>query len=536
MQPRKLKVVFAFFPYGGNGNTASEHPDIRNWLIPVVLKANSDERIQPIAWRKGIDYLDRADTPVTMTRNEAFEWAKSVGADVLVTVDSDNTPDVMLDIDPTAKPFFDTSFDFLYRHWEKGPVIIGAPYCGPPMHPSGYGNENVYVFLWRNFDSTSPVERSKLDQYTREEAAWKIGMEPVAALPTGCIMYDLRILDLIEPPYFEYRYDGDGEACPTCRQHKKGVQAKKSTTEDVFFTRDIALAGCAKLGYNPVYCNWDSWAGHWKPRCVGKPVMLAADQISESFVKIVESGTTANSRLMHVERKRELPRSPFQPTGAQPAKSKPADRVHNTDEEDMSVLQQIVTSEASLRAPRNEKLTIVELGSWTGDSAIAMCEAVNSVCPLEVHCIDHWNGGNEKQRTYAETHDVYEEFRRNIESRGFERLVIPHRDDTVSAASHWGVGNSAPNVDLLFVDAGHSYEECLADILAWIPYLKAGGMICGHDYSHVFPGVKRAVHEVFGFDDVVVLGTMWIVRFTLQIRSRLIAEHDVSRNGVACSA
>jgi hypothetical protein len=39
-------------------------------------------------------------------------------------------------------------------------------------------------------------------------------------------------------------------------------------------TRDLSFAGAEKLGYNPVYCNWDAWAGHWKPKCVGKPQMI----------------------------------------------------------------------------------------------------------------------------------------------------------------------------------------------------------------------------------------------------------------------
>ncbi len=56
MQPRKLKVVFGFFSFGGNGNTASEHPDIRDWIVPTVLKMNSDPRIEPNLWRKDIDF------------------------------------------------------------------------------------------------------------------------------------------------------------------------------------------------------------------------------------------------------------------------------------------------------------------------------------------------------------------------------------------------------------------------------------------------------------------------------------------------
>ena len=79
---------------------------------------------------------------------------------------------------------------------------------------NGIGTENVYVFIWRNADSTVPTNGIRLDQYTREEAAGMAGITPVAALPTGVIMYDMRLFDLLPHPYFQYEYNGDGDPCP----------------------------------------------------------------------------------------------------------------------------------------------------------------------------------------------------------------------------------------------------------------------------------------------------------------------------------
>ena len=64
---------------------------------------------------------------------------------------------------------------------------------------------------------------------------------------------------------------------------------------------------------------------------------------------------------------------------------------------------------------------------------------------------------------------------------------------------------------MLFIDADHSYGGCLADINAWKKHVRPGGIVCGHDYSTLFQGVKRAVHEAFGWD-VLVEGTVWAVR------------------------
>lgn len=525
MQPRKLKLAFCFMPFGGVGSAQSEHPDIRNWLIPTIHKAKLDPRIDP-----DIIFRDHADIPLDMVRNELVGWARENGADVLVMIDSDNTPDIMLGLDPVAKPFFETSFNYLYDHYEKGPVVIGAPYCGPPVQPDGSGAENVYVFQWKNWNSVTPTQGMALRAFEREEAAMRVGIEPVAALPTGCIMFDMRAFDLIPHPYFSYEFEGDGDECETCGCKKPGPRRAKCSTEDVVTTRNISLNGCIQLGYNPVLCNWDAWAGHWKPRCVGKPVILTADRVGAALKRAVESGVKSSVRTMHVHRG-NLPVHPDDANGVTKVVSKfenaPAPAVHaglqeggldtdsifkgihNTEEQDLVFLQKIVEGEAWDRVADDRPLTVVELGSWIGNSALAMQQAGGKVAETIIHCVDHWKGGNHMQREIAKEHDAYEGFCKNVGDK-LGKTIIPHRGDTVEVASRWSLEGN-PSIDVLFVDAGHTYEECLADIKAWAPHVAKGGVICGHDYNSAFPGVKKAVHEIFGWG-VQVYGSVWFAR------------------------
>jgi hypothetical protein len=52
--------------------------------------------------------------------------------------------------------------------------------------------------------------------------------------------------------------------------------------------------------------------------------------------------------------------------------------------------------------------------------------------------------------------------------------------------------------DFVFIDGNHSYGAVKTDIIAWLPKVKIGGWICGHDYNNpAWPGVNQAVNERF---------------------------------------
>jgi len=53
-------------------------------------------------------------------------------------------------------------------------------------------------------------------------------------------------------------------------------------------------------------------------------------------------------------------------------------------------------------------------------------------------------------------------------------------------------------LDIVFIDGDHEYEGVSNDIEAWLPKVKNGGIIAGHDYDTPFPGVMKAVDEAFG--------------------------------------
>ena len=73
---------------------------------------------------------------------------------------------------------------------------------------------------------------------------------------------------------------------------------------------------------------------------------------------------------------------------------------------------------------------------------------------------------------------------------GIDRCHVVHGLSVDAAATY-----ADESVDVVYIDADHSYEGVAADLDAWRPKVRRGGFIGGHDYHDGFQGVKRAVNE-----------------------------------------
>ncbi len=75
------------------------------------------------------------------------------------------------------------------------------------------------------------------------------------------------------------------------------------------------------------------------------------------------------------------------------------------------------------------------------------------------------------------------------------------------------IHHTPSDFDLVFIDGDHEYTQVKEDIHSWLPKVKPGGILAGHDYDPsipIFDGVKRAVDEIF--NDKIMLGKdrVWI--------------------------
>lgn len=173
----------------------------------------------------------------------------------------------------------------------------------------------------------------------------------------------------------------------------------------------------------------------------------------------------------------------------------------------------------------------VEVGSFVGESIAAMIDRIKlsgksiklyavdlfdiaEMCRDGNHSLDMvMNASGLTSRAWLAAHGprcMLAEFYKNLAHNG--------RDSLLTAAL---VGRSAQMSDLFadksvrfcFIDAGHSYDNVLADMRAWYPKMREDGLFAGHDW---FSGeeVRRAVTQ-FAQENRLLVGTThssWVLR------------------------
>lgn len=154
--------------------------------------------------------------------------------------------------------------------------------------------------------------------------------------------------------------------------------------------------------------------------------------------------------------------------------------------------------------------SICEVGSWKGRSTRALLD--NTEGP--VLAVDTWAGSDEedheKELAGKDPDWLFDEFIGNVSYGTPDGKLLYYRGLSLDGAKF--CKDKGLTFDFIFIDASHKYEDVKADIKAWMPLVNKGGLLAGHDYSHVWPSVVKAVDELLPHA-VNVIDDIWATRF-----------------------
>lgn len=158
------------------------------------------------------------------------------------------------------------------------------------------------------------------------------------------------------------------------------------------------------------------------------------------------------------------------------------------------------------------KAEIVEIGAWKGAStAYLAVDIINSGKDIKLTVVDTWKGSNglEIEAENAEV-SIFDQFKANLKPvEGLLDMTFLQMP-SVEAAKKF----KNESLDFVFIDGNHDFQDVCDDIDAWLPKVKKGGIIAGHDYGTDpnvgFTGVNKAVN--LKIKEFQLMGQVWYGR------------------------
>lgn len=137
---------------------------------------------------------------------------------------------------------------------------------------------------------------------------------------------------------------------------------------------------------------------------------------------------------------------------------------------------------------------ILEVGSYEGASACYLIENLGLTSDIEVHCVDHWEGGIEHQSGGAAQTNM-----RHVRSRFDQNIAtavkkIPRKANVVIHGSYSDMAlanllsqNKRNYFDFVYIDGSHQAADVLADGVLAFRLLRIGGIMAFDDYLWAEP-------------------------------------------------
>jgi len=154
-------------------------------------------------------------------------------------------------------------------------------------------------------------------------------------------------------------------------------------------------------------------------------------------------------------------------------------------EEVLDIIERIPTNTCGGEQPRflfdlsfstQGRGAVVELGSYAGRSTIALAYGQKAKSGKHIYTLDC---------------TLHPDLKDNLQRAGVSEWVHIHTGRSSKVARNW----NRP-IELLFIDASHSYLAVRNDIGWWARYVIEGGWIVFHDYGNpMYPGVQVAVRR-----------------------------------------
>ena len=168
----------------------------------------------------------------------------------------------------------------------------------------------------------------------------------------------------------------------------------------------------------------------------------------------------------------------------------------------MSLCDESIEEVYRMAVEHFDNAVFVELGVFFGYSTVFLAKEIQrQKKDIVIHAVDMWTN-----KTWdARGENVYECFLQNIKDEKVDYLINVIKHTTHDASMQF----NGRSVDFVYIDAGHDEGDIKQDINDWLPKLKHGGWIAGHDYQYA---VARVVDKYFQNRVERIKDNSWLIR------------------------
>jgi predicted O-methyltransferase YrrM len=151
----------------------------------------------------------------------------------------------------------------------------------------------------------------------------------------------------------------------------------------------------------------------------------------------------------------------------------------------------------------NSNKTMIEIGSFVGESTVLFAQSFKQVIAIDPF-MEGYDDADPTSHSF-DFKNVYNSYLNRTGDHQNIQTMVSTSDDALDQLK-------GQEFDFVYIDGIHTYTQVKKDIENYLPLIKKGGVIGGHDYvngGHLV-GVYNAVNEIFGKPDKVFEDKSWI--------------------------
>ena len=154
---------------------------------------------------------------------------------------------------------------------------------------------------------------------------------------------------------------------------------------------------------------------------------------------------------------------------------------------------------------KDKKITGVEIGTGGGSGSVAMLMRIPNL--VKLYCVDPWKHVDDslfEANRPQDWHDL-------MYNAAIKRLKeYENRAVILKMGSDEAVNHIPDGVDFVWIDGNHEEDQVRRDIVNWLPKVREGGIIGGHDYQISY--IRDIVKEELGWHNTGEDFTWWKIK------------------------